>query len=564
MRHKQAERLLGIYLAVGACVVTLAVAINTVTDPVNVPKLFVLGVMGFGVLFILISNGIKARINESPLLYLAIISFLAFGIMSTFFSNSPMSQNLYGVYGRNSGLLTYLLLSFVLLAASQLRSSRSFNLVVISFFVAGFGNLFYCTWAIFFGDFIPWNNPYGNILGTLGNPNFIGSFMGMFCGALFAQLFNSNLSKNKKLFLLASLPFLFFVTYKSHAIQGRVLAASGFVIVLFFVIREKYSNRVLIVYSIGSILIGAFALLGALQKGPLADLIYKTSVSLRGQYWAGGMNAGRSHLWTGVGFDAFGDWYRRMREPRALVLPGPNTVVNASHNVPIDIFAFGGIPLITTYILIIALVLVSSFRFIKQSRKFDSIFVTLFTLWVAYQLQSIISINQIGLAVWGWLLSGCLIAYSQISLSQEPEKLKITSKPKDATKVSNYLSPGLLGGVGILVGALVSVPPLSADMKWRNAQISGDVTKILASLQPGYLNPQNTNRYLNIAIALESSKFNEEALSVTKLALDFNPDSFETWRLAYYLKSADDVLKNQALSNMRRLDPLNLEVTSTQ
>ena len=30
-----------------------------------------------------------------------------------------------------------------------------------------------------FGDFIGWNNPYGAILGTFGNPNFLSSFLAM-------------------------------------------------------------------------------------------------------------------------------------------------------------------------------------------------------------------------------------------------------------------------------------------------------------------------------------------------------------------------------------------------
>jgi hypothetical protein len=116
----------------------------------------------------------------------------------------------------------------------------------------------------------------------------------------------------------------------------------------------------------------------------------------------------------------------------------------------------------------------------------------------------------------------------------------------------------------MLVGALIAVPPLSADMKWRSAQISGDARQIISSLQPGYLNPQNTSRFLQIAIALESSNFNDDSLKVIEQAIEFNPDSFETWRLAYFLKAAGPQLKEEALSNMRRLDPLNPDTTSIQ
>ncbi len=561
MVNVQTEKILANYLSIGAALVTLGVVINRVTDPVNSPKLFLLGVFSVAGFFLLLSNNLRLQIQEIPIVYVLTSAFIFISVSTVLFTNSPASQNFYGVYGRNNGLLTYLLLSLVLLAATQLRNLRSFRLIIISLLVAGFGNLIYCSWALAFGDFIPWNNPYGNILGTFGNPNFIGSFFGMFTGALLAQVFNSNYPKQVRLVLLAALPILLFVTFKSNAIQGRVVAATSVAIVMFFIVREKYSTLLLSAYSLFVGVVGSFALAGALQKGPLESLIYKTSVSLRGQYWAAGLNTGEEHFWTGVGFDAFGDWYRRMREARALELPGPNTVVNASHNVVIDIFAFGGLPLLISYLSLIVLVLSSSLKIIKRTKQFDPIFVSLFTVWVGYQLQSIISINQIGLAIWGWLLSGAIIGYSRVG-ADSPADSQSKGRNKNLRQNQSHFSPGLLAGIGMLFGALVSVPPLSADMKWRDAQISGDVKRIMSSVDSGYLNPQNTNRYLNIAIALESSNFNSEALVIVDKALEFNPESFETWRVAYFLKAATQDLKSEALQNMKRLDPQNPNVTA--
>ncbi len=561
MVNVQTEKILATYLSIGAALVTLGVVINRVTDPVNSPKLFLLGVFSVAGFFLLLSNNLRLQIQEIPIVYVLTSAFIFISVSTVLFTNSPASQNFYGVYGRNNGLLTYLLLSLVLLAATQLRNLRSFRLIIISLLVAGFGNLIYCSWALAFGDFIPWNNPYENILGTFGNPNFIGSFFGMFTGALLAQVFNSNYPKQVRLVLLAALPILLFVTFKSNAIQGRVVAATSVAIVMFFIVREKYSTLLLSAYSLFVGVVGSFALAGALQKGPLESLIYKTSVSLRGQYWAAGLNTGEEHFWTGVGFDAFGDWYRRMREARALELPGPNTVVNASHNVVIDIFAFGGLPLLISYLSLIVLVLSSSLKIIKRTKQFDPIFVSLFTVWVGYQLQSIISINQIGLAIWGWLLSGAIIGYSRVG-ADSPADSQSKGRNKNLRQNQSHFSPGLLAGIGMLFGALVSVPPLSADMKWRDAQISGDVKRIMSSVDSGYLNPQNINRYLNIAIALESSNFNSEALVIVEKALDFNPESFETWRVAYFLKAATQDLKSEALQNMKRLDPQNPNVTA--
>ena len=90
--------------------------------------------------------------------------------------------------------------------------------------------------------------------------------------------------------------------------------------------------------------------MGALQRGPLTAYLYKESVTLRGEYWQAGWNMARQFPFTGVGMDAYGDWYRRARDSQALILPGPETVTNAAHNIPFDILSNGGWPLFITYV----------------------------------------------------------------------------------------------------------------------------------------------------------------------------------------------------------------------
>ena len=253
----------------------------------------------------------------------------------------------------------------------------------------------------------------------------------------------------------------------SNAIQGRVVVAAGLGIVGFYLVRSKFEGAIaqigyLVVVAIG----GVFALLGALQIGPLTKYIYKTSVSLRGEYWQAGWNMGNERPLTGVGFDTYGDWYRRLRDTQALVLPGPNTTTNAAHNVPFDVFAFGGWPLFITYLAILSLSLVAIIKVTFRARKYDAIFVTLTTAWICYQLQSIISINQIGLAVWGWLFGGALIAYEIATRPKKDSENNDTLKGKNASGRSikskqgeTIFSSTLLAGIGAVVGLLIAAPP---------------------------------------------------------------------------------------------------------
>jgi hypothetical protein len=456
----------------------------------------------------------------------------------------------------------------VILAVVVLRRESNFNYLIWGLLGAGLANVAYCGWAIAFGDFIPWNNPYGNILGTFGNPNFIGAFLGIFAAALIAYIFKPGTS----IVIRVISVLIFFITIyeiiNSNAIQGRVVVAAGLGIVGFYLVRSKFESAIaqigyVVVVAIG----GVFALLGALQIGPLTKYIYKTSVSLRGEYWQAGWNMGSERPLTGVGFDTYGDWYRRLRDTQALVLPGPNTVTNAAHNVPFDVFAFGGWPLFITYLAILSLSVIAIIRVTVRAKKYDAIFVTLTTAWACYQLQSIISINQIGLAVWGWLFGGALIAYEiatrpkKDSENSEPAKGKGTPGRSVKSKQNETIfSSTLLAGIGAVVGLLIAAPPYSADAKWRTALASQNAQKVEEALVPGYLNPQNSYKYLNAVQLLESSKLFDLAYKYAQIGVDFNPNNFDSWKVLYLITKSTPEDKARALENMRRLDPNNPNV----
>jgi len=555
-------------LGIGSGFVAILVTTGAVSDPVNVTKLFALGGVAAGAFAVLLAFGVKELWQTSKSLVIFLGLFIVASINAVVNSDGPLVQNLYGVYGRNTALVTYLLLIMVIISAVILRRESSFVTLIWGLLGAGAVNVVYCGWVIVFGDFIPWNNPYGNILGTFGNPNFIGAFLGIFAAALVAYMLKSGTS----LLLRVTSGLVFLVAIyeiiDSSAIQGRVVAAAGLGIVGFYFVRSIFQGAIAqIGYVVFVAIGGVLALLGALQIGPLAKYIYKTSVSLRGEYWQAGWNMGSEHPLTGVGFDTYGDWYRRLRDTQALILPGPNTTTNAAHNVPFDVFAFGGWPLFVIYLGILALSVNAIIKVTLRARKYDAIFVTLTTAWACYQLQSIISINQIGLAVWGWLFGGALIAYEiatrpkRDSESAETAKGKATQVRSGKAKQSEAIfSSTLLAGIGAVVGLLIAAPPYSADAKWRSALASQNVQKVEEALVSGYLNPQNSYKYTNAVQLLESSKLFDLAYKYALIGVEFNPNNFDSWKVLYLITNSTAEDKASALENMKRLDPNNPNV----
>jgi O-antigen ligase len=557
------EKSLARFISFGAFFTTVFVIWGSVTDPVNTPKLFILGATAFAAGAIAFAVGYRELWRSSRLWIIGSFLFIVFSISAIVSSSSPLEQNIYGTYGRNTGFVTYLALLLISTAATLIRQKSNFNLIIYGLFAAGFTNVAYCLWAIAFGDFIGWNNPYGNILGTLGNPNFIGAFLGILITALAAYVVAPGISWKYRGLALITVAVGLFEIRKSHAVQGLVVSAAGFSIIGFYFIRSKFKSKLILSgYTVAIAVLGFISLLGALQKGPFTSFIYKTSVSLRGEYWQAGWNMASQFPLTGVGMDAYGDWYRRARDAQALILPGPETVTNAAHNIPFDILANGGWPLFITYVFLIVLALIAILKVTLRSKSYDGTFIALAVAWACYQIQSVISISQIGLAVWGWVISGGVIAYEIATRGSGTSEQKSTAG-KSAKSKEQILSATTIGGLGLVVGALIVVPPLSADMKWRSALASNDLTQLRIALEPSYLTPTDTNRLLNMISILENSKLPDVAYEYAKKAVEFNPESFDSWRTLYAVTNSTPADKELAMTNMKRLDPKNSNPLNT-
>lgn len=565
MFNVAAEKTTSNLLLWGAPFVSVFLVLRTVTDPVNVTKLLAAGGLAGALFLIFLSFNLKINLRVYWLYISILATFIVFSLIASLNSSSPFTQNFYGSYGRNTGFLTYFLLALISLGALNLRKIQNFNKIVIGLQIAGVINVAYCAWVLVFGDFLSWSNPYGNILGLLGNPNFIGAFLGIFITTLVVKIAEPGADWRIRLAAFLVSVLAFYEVIMSKAIQGIVVTAGGIAIVGFFLIRAKLRSPIfLYAYVAGVSSVGFLALMGALQKGPF-DFVYKTSVSLRGAYWNAGIVMGKENPITGVGMDSYGDWYRRARsENAATVLPGPKTITNAAHNVVIDFFAYGGWPLLASYLGMLVLAAISIVKVMLRSKKYEPTFIAMAAAWTCYQVQSIISINQIGLAIWGWLLTGSLIAYEFSTRESE----SVTNAAKPASKrnqlqrrtSAGVFSPQLLAGLGLVVGLIVASPPMSADTKWRSAIESKNVEQVLAALEPGYLNPSNSNKYAQAVQLFANSNLMEQAREIALTGIDFNPDYFDAWKVLHFLPNTTEEEKATALSNMQRLDPRNPDV----
>jgi hypothetical protein len=202
----------------------------------------------------------------------------------------------------------------------------------------------------------------------------------------------------------------------------------------------------------------------------------------------------------------------------------------------------------------------------KRVKEYDAVAVGLITAWVCYQVQSIISINQIGLAIWGWVLGGCLIGYDHYLINSDNQAAAsgATSTKKSVKTASIEAKSSLYVAAFGLIGFLVALPPLSADIALRTAQVSRDALKLESTMQSSYFNPQDTQKYILNIQAFEGSGLFDLSHKYAQEGVKWNPESYDLWRILFLIKNSTPEEKQLALVNMQKLDPLNPDVTGTQ
>jgi tetratricopeptide (TPR) repeat protein len=224
---------------------------------------------------------------------------------------------------------------------------------------------------------------------------------------------------------------------------------------------------------------------------------------------------------------------------------------NTAHNVFLDISSNGGFFLLIAYLLIIGLVIRSAVRVLGKSGGFDAVGVGLVSAWLAYLVQSIISINQLGLAVWGWVLGGAIIGYD--IYKDRPDlpraKRKAGKRPEQVPA-----SVVITGALGLVMGLVVSIWPVTQDISFRDALESGDALKIESATDKF---PRTGNYYIYAAQILQENKLEDKALEMAKKAIEVNPRDFNAWKLLAANPKISKSERAAAIAKMKELDPFN-------
>ena len=536
---------------------TLAISPWFNVDPINLIKVLILTCTSFAVLGLLLPYmpELIGKIGKKNSLIL--VFFSAALISPFFFSQANKSQQFWGVFGRNTGILSYLALLAIFFVTASVTSRKTYTRVVFSLVLTVAIMSAYCLIQIAKLDPISWSAFYP--FGTLGNVNFLSGFMGLGLVTVFILTLSNQFQIRTRILLATLFVIGIFVIIRSDSTQGMVALVVG--VASYLLIRSWYIHRGLFLIASILFLFGfASLVLGLVDKGPLRGLIYQFTVLYRADYMHAGIAMLLNNPLTGVGIDSYDDWYRTERGIISALRTALNRTANSSHNIIIDLAAGGGFPLLIAYLLLLAVILVSILTGLRKGLAKDPIFMALSMSWLAYQVQASVSINQIGVGVWGWILGGALLGYTKIGDLTPPDGLKMKSSKRSkvktkALKGSPNTPPPLavISSSALLVlGFTLAFLPLKTDADFNQAMKGGSARLLL----------EVTNQLTVNSFMLQKSTYDSFQSNLPDIGKTLNdrarnrfPKSIGGWFIAYENSVYTQAERDEALKVISELDP---------
>ena len=428
-------------------------------DPFNAPKFWVLLIGAAWLSGYLISYLRKNIKNLQGIIYRSvaiIFVFLSFLTISMIMSKNNFVA-FFGDNMRKNGYLTYVSLSIIfLITVFFVRNNnliRLYKFMLLSALAVGGYGLLQMTG----NDFVNWSSSGMALFSTMGNSNFAGSLMAILATITLGGSYIYRSSVALSSISIIAFFVLVITIFPTNARQGLLLLFFGisYLVIVIIYNLNRIIGRVAILFSFVSLFI---SILGMLQIGPLTKLLYKDSVSVRGFYWRAGLEMFQNNIWFGVGLDNYGSFFKQYREVGYPLKYGYSLTSTNAHNVFIQQFATGGIFVGISYILFTLFVFWCGMKSLRKFKGEDRTTLAVFFIaWLAFQGQSVISIDNIGISIWGWVLAGIIVGLSVEKSESYLPKEKLKEGKQTQKQEISMLQPITSIAFGVLTIILVVV-----------------------------------------------------------------------------------------------------------
>ncbi len=447
-------------------IIPLLISPGLTQDPINIVKFTTLVICAFYTFFCALRVTKKIHM-KAMIIYLII--FFGFILNSLFLSNAKLLPQIYGTYGRNMGALTYTSLFFFSLALILLYSSILEKSLVVSCFLS---SSLICTYGLLQSigiELFDWEILYIGAFSTLGNPNFFSAHAGIvfaMCIALMVGFWkpNNQISHSLRKLVYILTPISLLSVIVSNSDQGFAIVILGVLFALLQLrknIKPHFRRNLNILITLFGTFIFIFVSFGLKTFTDFLFTRISNSLSVRIEYWRAGISMILEKPLTGFGFDQFGDWYPKFRSDNAYFGADKGEFTDSSHNYLIDLGVSGGLPMVSTAIILIIVITLIGFKIYRNES--DYFFNAIFVGWLGFLLQSLVSVPTISISIWGFGFGGIILGRKK-SLDQRYQKNRISAKQNR------------LEGVAIIGIAIACAFPLAIkDFQFLQTKNSNEV-----------------------------------------------------------------------------------------
>ncbi|MGI8426446.1 MAG: O-antigen ligase family protein [Actinomycetota bacterium] len=454
--------------------------------------------------------------------------FLAAQTLATLFSEQRL-VSIIGGYQRYGGLVSFFLYAAIFVVIAGLYWNRPQDLRQVSIAWGGAATLM-AAYVLIQAVGLDWNPWTGGSsffpIGTLGNSNFAGAFLGISSPAV-AYLALTAKKVSWRWALTGALGLILLALWYTGTRGGMVAAFAGLVIVAIAYRRLAPLPARVAVAAAAVLVIG----LGALALRPtsnagtrsLSNTFLRTESFIdRTDYWKSALRIFKDNPIIGTGPETYSANYPRYRYPAEAYRNGTN-VTDKPHQIFLEYAANSGVLGLGSYLALVCLALAYGWRrldaLVEPQRLLLASFIGALT---GYLAQGFFSIDVPPLALTGWVAIGCIAAFADPALvkgrRRESEKRAAAEAAAEilptGSSRSSRTPPApprwpVHAAIAVAAGLLI-VPALRlvlADVKARSGQVEKDGRRSLAFYQQAArLNPYESEYRWKSGLAAERAE----------------------------------------------------------
>jgi hypothetical protein len=197
-------------------------------------------------------------------------------------------------------------------------------------------------------------------------------------------------------------------------------------------------------------------------------------------FWRTSLSIFASSPIVGTGLETYSAQFTAHR-PLSHAMEYEFVLSDSPHSVPLGLLSGGGLLLALTYLATMTVIFWAGLRAVRYADGSErSLYVAVLAAWVAYQVQSSVSIDMPGLIYTQWVLGGILLAGGMAGGRLRPVlpwvsgKVRLPSVQRDRRWRTVGLALPVVGVLVLLLGPLTA--PLRADLAAYRAQKALDRT----------------------------------------------------------------------------------------